>query len=80
MGGEMTTAEINILNQKALTRKDGVYSFRGNYWVVKNHKFIAYAKPNGQCLQRMGAFDCGIGNVESYKRKEMLLTWLKSQK
>jgi hypothetical protein len=38
----MTIYEINILNEKAKTRKDGIFSFRGNLWVVKNHRFIAY--------------------------------------
>jgi hypothetical protein len=53
----MKIAEVNLLNRKAETKKDGVYSFRGNLWAVKNNKFIAYINQNGRVLQRFGAFD-----------------------
>jgi hypothetical protein len=32
----MTIEETNLLHEKAKGRKDGIYSFRGNLWVVKN--------------------------------------------
>jgi hypothetical protein len=76
----MTVDELNILHEKAKTRKDGVYNFRGNLWVVKSNQFIAYADLFGRCFQRMGAFNAVIGEVQSYQRKEALLKWLKSQK
>jgi hypothetical protein len=76
----MTIKELNILHDKAKNRKDGIYSYKGNLWVVKNNHFIAYAKPNGECMQRMGAFDFKIGEVKPYERKEKLKEWLKKQK
>ena len=37
----MRIDETNLLHEKAKIRKDGVYSFRGNMWVVKDKKFVA---------------------------------------
>ena len=76
---KMTIEETNILHEKAKDRKDGVYSFRGNLWVVKDGKFIAFANLFGECYQRMGAFNFQIGTVKSYERKQKLTEWLRSQ-
>ena len=76
----MTIDEINLLNKKAETKKDGVYSFRGNLWVVKNGKFIAYVNQFGKILQRFGAFDTQIGDlssVERWNRKKILIELLR---
>ena len=76
----MTIDEINLLNKKAETKKDGVYSFRGNLWVVKNGKFIAYVNQFGKILQRFGAFDTQIGDlssVERWNRKKILIEFLR---
>lgn len=75
----MTIDETNLLQEKAKTRKDGVYSFRGNLYVVKDSKFIAFANYFGECYQRMGAFNVQIGKVERYDRKQKLMDWLRSQ-
>jgi len=75
----MTIDELNLLNEKAKSRKDGVYSFRGNLWVVKNGNFVAYSNYSGECFQRMGAFNIQIGKVERYDRKMKLMKWLKMQ-
>ncbi len=75
----MTIEETNMLHEKAKTRKDGVYSFRGNFWVVREGKFLAFANPFGECYQRMGAFNVQIGKVESYDRKKRLVELLRSQ-
>ena len=69
-----------MLNKKAETKKDGVYSFRGNLWVVKNGKFIAYVNQFGKILQRFGAFDTQIGDlssVERWNRKKILIEFLR---
>jgi len=79
MSFNLTVAEINILAQKANDRKDGIYSFRGHVWVVKNRRFIAYANKIGECYQRMGAFNLSIGKVERHERVDKLKEWLKSQ-
>lgn len=74
----MTIAEINILHDKAKDKKDGIYSFRGNLWVVKGGNFIAYADPFGRCYQRMGSFNAYLGQVETYRRKDELKKWIKA--
>ena len=75
----MTIDDTNILIEKAKTRKDGVYSFKGYLWVVKNNKFVAFADNYGNCYQRFCAFNASIGKVDRYKRKQILSNWLKSQ-
>lgn len=75
----MTTDEINILDEKARTRKDGVYSYKGNLFVVKNNNFIAFANYYGECFQRMGSFNCQIGKVDRYDAKKKLVEWFKAQ-
>ena len=75
----MTIDEANLLIDKAKTRKDGVYSFRSFYWVVKSNKFVAYSNCFGECYQRMGSFVVSIGKVERYEAKKKLIEWLRSQ-
>ena len=75
----MTIDEVNILNNKALKRKDGVYSFRGNVWAVKNNKFIAFANQFGEVYLNLGSFNTQIGKVDILYRKEKLKEWLYSQ-
>lgn len=76
----MTIDELNILHDKAKTRKDGVYSFRGNLWAVKDKSFVAYSDFAGNCYLRMGAFNTSIGKVNSWEIKQKLTEWLKGQK
>ena len=76
----MTIDETNLLHEKAKTRKDGIYSFRGNLYVVKDKSFIAFANYCGECYQRMGAFNVQIGKVEPYDRKQKLTEWLRNHK
>lgn len=78
----MNIDEINLLNKKSESRKDGVYSFRGNLWAVKNSKFVAFVNTRGQVLQRFGAFNTQIGDLSSIERyywKNKLIEWLRSQ-
>ncbi len=75
----MKISDVNILNEKAKSRKDGVYCYKGIYWAVKDKKFIAYADLFGSCFKRMGAFDCKIGEADRIDRKRKLVEWLKSQ-
>jgi len=78
----MTVDEINLLNQKAKTRKDGVYSFRGNLWAVKSNRFIAFVDNRGEVLQRFGSFNSQIGSFRSIERwnwKKKLTDWMMSQ-
>jgi len=75
----MTIDETNLLHDKAQKRADGVYSFRGHYWVVKDNKFIAFSNYCGECFQRMGSFNIQIGKVERYDIKKKLIEWLRNQ-
>ena len=78
----MTVQETNILHKKAKHRKDGVYNFRGNLWVVKKNNFIAFADYSGKVFQRFGSFNTQIGDlstIESWDRKKKLIEWLKNQ-
>ena len=68
----MTINEHNILINKAKDRKDGIYQYRGNYYVVKNNNFIAYANYFGEIFQIQCSFHVSLGKVDSYLRKEKL--------
>lgn len=74
----MTIEETNLLHDKAIGRKDGIYFFKGNLWVVKNEKFVAFADYFGNCYQRFGSFNALIGKVEICDRKQKLTEWLRS--
>ncbi len=76
----MTIEETNLLYEKAKTRKDGVYSFRGYLWAVKNGNFVAFSTYSGECYQRSGSFNVKIGKVERYDRKKHLIELLKNLK
>jgi len=75
----MTIDDISLLREKAKTRKDGVYSYKGNLYVVKNHIFVAFSTYCGECYQVMGAFNLLIGKVERYDSKTKLSQWLRLQ-
>ena len=77
----MTIDETNLLNKKAETRKDGVYSFRGNLWAVKNKRFVAFVNNRGVAFQRFGSFNTEIGDLSSTERynwKNKLIEWVKN--
>ena len=79
----MTIDEANLLHDKAQTKKDGVYSFKGHLWAVKDSRFIAFITPAGEFLQRSGSFNIVIGNLNSIERwhwKKHLIEWLKKNK
>ena len=69
----MNTDELNLLHKKAKTRKDGIYSFKGNYWVVKNNCFVVFADYYGDVYQRYGNFNVKICKIE---RRDSI-KWLK---
>jgi len=75
----MTIDETNLLYAKAKLRKDGVYSFHGNYWVVKDRQFVAFMDLAGVCYQRFSSFNVLIAHFESYGRRKKLREWLLSQ-
>lgn len=75
----MTVDKTNLLHERAKTKNDGVYSYQGDFYVVKDNKFIAFSNYRGSCYQRMGLVNVFIGKVERYDRKKELLKWLRSQ-
>lgn len=78
----MTIDETNLLHEKAKSKKDGVYSFRGNLWAVKSNKFLAFCNNRGEVLQRFGSFNTQIGDFSGLylsDRKKKLAEWLRSQ-
>lgn len=50
----------NIAIDKAATKKDGVYSFRGFLYRVKKFR-ITHIAHRGQILERFGNFDIEVG-------------------
>lgn len=76
----MTVEEINVLNDKAKSKKDGVYSHRGIDYVVLNNKFVAFSTKFGECFQRYGRFNVSIGNVGFRNGRRALIDWMKRNK
>ena len=62
--------------QRAKTRKDGVYSYRGYLYLVKNNHLYSIADYGGQIYQFFGSFFVGLGKVERYDRRKNLLNML----
>lgn len=60
-----TIENINLIKDKAKTKNDGVYSFRGVVYRVHKNKLTHYAY-NGKILELYGYFCCEIGVYEGY--------------
>lgn len=78
----MTIDETNLLHKKAETKKDGIYSFKGNLYIVKNFRFIAFMNPTGEFYQRFGSFNTKIGdlsNIERWNWKKEIKKWMQTQ-
>lgn len=76
----MTIVELNILEEKAKHRKNGVYTYKGYFWVVMNNNFIVFADRQGHIYQRIGMFNVLIGKTGKYEVRSELINWLKKQK
>jgi len=75
----MTIDETNLLHKKAETKKDGIYSFKGNLWAVRNGKFIAFVNTKGVMLHRYGAFNHQVkdlSNIDKWQWKNKFKEWL----
>ena len=55
-----TIENINLLHNKAKSKKDGVYSFRGLLYRVKNGRFTHFAHRN-EVFERSGYFNVTLG-------------------
>lgn len=68
----------NILIDKAKTRRDGIYSYKGYLYAVKGNVFIAYADYFGNVNSVHGIFHHNMGIVNRFDRKSKLLEYLKN--
>ena len=59
-----TVTNLNLIHEKASSRADGVYAFRGVLYLVQSGHFTYYAHA-GEVLRRAGFFDVQIGRCES---------------
>ncbi len=74
----MTIDENNILFEKAKSRKDGVYSYKGYFWVVKDKRFIAFATSSGDFYERFGMGNVKLGKFD-YPIRTKVVQWLREQ-
>ena len=65
----------NLVIDKALTKKDGVYSFRGFLYRVKNFR-VTHIAHNGIILERFGNFNVEVGKYEYIDKARKMLTAL----
>lgn len=68
----MKITDHNILVDKAKSRKDGVYSYNGFVYLVKNKNFFAFAETSGEIYQVAGIIHVRIGKCEPWDRKNKL--------
>lgn len=62
-----TIDNINLIHDKAKTKKDGVYSFRGLLYRVKNGRFTHFSHYH-EIFERTGNFNVSLGHT-NYPRK-----------
>lgn len=60
----LTIENQNLINTKAKTKKDGVYTFRGVAYRVRANKVTHFAV-RGEVLQQYGAFNVKLGTYKS---------------
>lgn len=60
-----TIENLNVISEKAKDKNDGVYSFRGLEYRVKNGRFTHFAH-NGRVMERAGFFNVEIGTYSGY--------------
>ena len=69
-----TIENFVLIVEKAKTKNNGVYTFRGVTYLVKNNRVTHYAS-GGKILERYGYFDTQIG---TYDRDSDAVKFLKS--
>lgn len=72
----MKQIETHKMCEKAKTRKNGVYSYNGYLYLVKNNHLYAVADYFGDIYQFFGSFYVKLGTVNRYDRKVNLLKLL----
>jgi len=56
----MKIDDANLIIDKAKTKKNGVYSFRGYMYVVKDNSFVGFSDYFGNIYQRAGNFNVSL--------------------
>lgn len=73
----LTIENQNLIIDKAKEKKDGVYSFRGVDYRVKDGKVLCFAS-NGKIIQSFGNFNVEIGNYRyNYDNIKKILMLMK---
>ena len=65
----------NLVIDKALTKKDGVYSFRGFLYRVKHFR-VTHIAYRGRILERCGNFNVEVGSYQWMHEARKMLTAL----
>ena len=65
-----TVENLNLIHEKARTKADGVYSFRGVAYLVRAGQFTHYAC-DGAVAERAGAFSVTLGGYYGDARKAL---------
>lgn len=60
----LTLVNEKIMIDKALSKKNGCYSFRGGIYKVDNFHITHFATNKGEVIERCSGFNVGIGNFE----------------
>ena len=68
----------NEIIEKSKTKKDGVYSYKGFKYAVKDNKFVLFADYFGNISQTAGNFNVSLGKVERYESIKELKRLLKN--
>ena len=61
----LTLENEKLIVEKAKTKNDGVYTFRGVGYRVRN-KVVTHFSSNGKILERAFGFNCVVGLFEGY--------------
>lgn len=60
-----TPENYQLATEKAKEKADGVYSFRGVAYRIRDHRITHYAH-SGRVLERFGHFDTQVGTYEGH--------------
>jgi hypothetical protein len=77
----LTIENQKAINERAKSRKDGVYEFRGIVFRVRDHHATHFAT-QGQVLEQYGHFNAMVGKYDStkYDHREVAKKLLKTIK
>ena len=75
---QMKVETLNTILDKALTKKDGIYSYQGNYYLVINKHLFAYSDYFGNVSEICSGFSVCKGKSENrFEARKVLKDYLK---